>query len=1106
MVRPSQRQQTPSIPPSVQQPPPHITEDTNIPPEDTNSPNHPLFLHQNDHPGLILISKKLIGSDNYSSWGRSMTITLNAKNKLKIITKEYPKPDLTSPLRALWDRNNDMIISWVLNTVSEQISNNLSFINIASALWLELQDHYSQLDRHRIYQLSNDIAQLKQSNYFVEVYYQRMKGYWDEIDALEAPYMCICNCTCENGRLNGAKENRKRLIQFLMGLGESFANLRGQILLMQPLLTATKAYGMLRQEEKQRESLTPKHIAPTVTSTFTNNTHPSQSHFRQNRSFNDTGNHRSDSNARRSTFKQVRPTNNNIAPNSRPRTVNMATASEVASTSTRETQDDSAVFAKMDNLQNQLNQVMLILQNSQGVCDRKVLAAGRYLFIASCIAHIKDAWGNNKRITYGILSDGLYIITPDTTSSPSTPQPSINSISKNLHLWHSRLKHPSIHVQKQIKSIPITPSDVTNFHCDICPLAKQTALPFPSSIFHAKSNFELVHADTWGPYKSSTLNHCKYFLTLVDDYSRTTWTYLLSTKQHVPSTLKTLLPSPIFHTPLTSSPSLSPEPNPSNHSPSTTEPVITEPNTSEPTPEPIIPDSTPPIPTSPTPTITTIESTQPTTNIHLTPSLPTRTSTRQKTTSTKLRDYIHYKPPSQINFTQSKHHISHFINYHNITKPSTLHLINSLNTEKEPTSYKQASKHPKWVEAMNKELDALESNNTWELTLLPPSKQATGSKWVYKIKYKSDGSVERYKGRLVAKGFNQKEGVDYTETFAPVAKMITWFTKLTTFLLSLGFKQSKADTSLLTYFTKDISLVLLIYVDDILITGNSLTFINNIKQQLHNTFSIKDLGPLHYYLGIEFIRSEKGLVMTQRKYAFDLIEHAGLTHTKHAKTPLDPNIKLTYDSGTPLTDSSHYRTLVGKFIYLTITRPDIAFAAQLLSQFSHSPHTTHLKALQRVLRYIKLSLGQGLFFSRTNPLTLQAYCDSDWATCPASRRSVTGFGASFVGAMTMTLGPKGMGLDYNGYSAPEVSLSSQYTIKNDVYGFGVTMLKLLTGRKPFDSSRTRAKQSLVRWATPHLHDMDDLAKMAQPEFWPPMLEVVQALVGLADGKYEQENC
>ncbi|GJV14984.1 retrovirus-related pol polyprotein from transposon RE1 [Tanacetum coccineum] len=196
---------------------------------------------------------------------------------------------------------------------------------------------------------------------------------------------------------------------------------------------------------------------------------------------------------------------------------------------------------------------------------------------------------------------------------------------------------------------------------------------------------------------------------------------------------------------------------------------------------------------------------------------------------------------------------------------------------------------------MSKELAALESNNTWELTLLPPNKQAIGSKWVYRIKYKVDGSVERYKARLVAKGFNQKEGVDYTETFASVAKMVTVRTILTmettsnwhihlldinnaflhgdldeevymtlpsgynkiVFPNAVCFKQRKADTSLFTYFTKDISLVLLIYVDDILLTGNSLGFINNIKQQLHNTFSIKDLGPLHYYLGIEFIRSEK---------------------------------------------------------------------------------------------------------------------------------------------------------------------------------------------------------------------------------------------------------
>ena len=112
-------------------------------PDDPNSPNHSLYLHPNDHPGLILISKKLTGSDNYSTWNRSMMIALNAKNKLKIMTGEYQEPIATSPLRTLRERKNDMIISWILNTISDQISNSLNFINTASDLWSELQEHYS---------------------------------------------------------------------------------------------------------------------------------------------------------------------------------------------------------------------------------------------------------------------------------------------------------------------------------------------------------------------------------------------------------------------------------------------------------------------------------------------------------------------------------------------------------------------------------------------------------------------------------------------------------------------------------------------------------------------------------------------------------------------------------------------------------------------------------------------------------------------------------------------------------------------------------------------------------------------------------------------------
>ncbi|XP_071713065.1 uncharacterized protein [Rutidosis leptorrhynchoides] len=180
--------------------------------EDLTSPNHSSFLHQNDHPEPILISKKLTTSDNYSSWRRSIMIALNAKNKLKIVIGEITKPTVDSNIKALCDRTNHMIISWILNTITDQIANSLSFINSSSNLWKELQEHYSQLDGHNIYQLANEISQLKQGNCTVEIYYQKLKGYWDELDALEAPYMCTCTCNCENGEVNGEMEQRKWLI------------------------------------------------------------------------------------------------------------------------------------------------------------------------------------------------------------------------------------------------------------------------------------------------------------------------------------------------------------------------------------------------------------------------------------------------------------------------------------------------------------------------------------------------------------------------------------------------------------------------------------------------------------------------------------------------------------------------------------------------------------------------------------------------------------------------------------------------------------------------------------------------------------------------------
>ncbi|XP_071717951.1 uncharacterized protein [Rutidosis leptorrhynchoides] len=200
-----------------------------------------------------------------------MTIALNAKNKLQIVTGDYTEPSADSGNKALWDRTNDMIISWIINTISDQIGNSLSFVNSAAALWKELQENYSQLDGHIIYQLTNNIAQLKQTDCTVEIYYQKLKGIWDKLDALESPYACTCQCNCENGRTNGERYQRKRLMQFLMGLDECYANIRGQLLLLQPLPTIAKAYGMIKQEEKQRENHSIKATNSVALLSYTNN-------------------------------------------------------------------------------------------------------------------------------------------------------------------------------------------------------------------------------------------------------------------------------------------------------------------------------------------------------------------------------------------------------------------------------------------------------------------------------------------------------------------------------------------------------------------------------------------------------------------------------------------------------------------------------------------------------------------------------------------------------------------------------------------------------------------------------------------------------------------
>ncbi|RVW92402.1 Retrovirus-related Pol polyprotein from transposon RE1 [Vitis vinifera] len=172
-----------------------------------------------------------------------------------------------------------------------------------------------------------------------------------------------------------------------------------------------------------------------------------------------------------------------------------------------------------------------------------------------------------------------------------------------------------------------------------------------------------------------------------------------------------------------------------------------------------------------------------------------------------------------------------------------------------------------------------------------------------------------------------------------------WYHELRQFLLQFGFINSIADTSLFIFNNHGTILYLLVYVDDIIITGNNVEAAQTFIQQLSQRFSLKDLGPLTYFLGVEVTSHTNGIFLSQRKYIADLLNRTHMTEAKPAPTPLATSPILTLQSGTPLSDPTEYRTVVGSLQYLSLTRPDIAYTVNKLSQFMHQPTSDHWNAV-----------------------------------------------------------------------------------------------------------------------------------------------------------------
>lgn len=210
--------------------------------------------------------------------------------------------------------------------------------------------------------------------------------------------------------------------------------------------------------------------------------------------------------------------------------------------------------------------------------------------------------------------------------------------------------------------------------------------------------------------------------------------------------------------------------------------------------------------------------------------------------------------------------------------------------------------------------------------------------------------------------------------------------------MSIGFKNSKDDTSLFYRYVDKSHIFLLIYVDDILITGDNNEDMSLVLQHLNNIFSLKDLGELHHFLSIEVNHTAQGMHLSQGKYIKELLHKAQIDGAKGFATPMISSSRLSKYEDNGTVNSTTYISVVGALQYVTITRPEIAFSVNKVSQFMVSPLDTHWKTVKRILRYLAETVDYGLYIVKN----LTHFSDSNWASDPDDRRSVTGF-AVYIG-------------------------------------------------------------------------------------------------------------
>ncbi|RVW87693.1 Retrovirus-related Pol polyprotein from transposon TNT 1-94 [Vitis vinifera] len=347
---------------------------------------------------------------------------------------------------------------------------------------------------------------------------------------------------------------------------------------------------------------------------------------------------------------------------------------------------------------------------------------------------------------------------------------------------------------------------------------------------------------------------------------------------------------------------------------------------------------------------------------------------------------------------------------------------------------KQSSDSEKWIEVMKDEMKSMKDNSVWDLVELPKGVKPIGCKWIFKIKQDSKGNIVRYMARLVAKGFTQKECIDYKETFSPVSSKDSFRIIMalvahydlelhqmdvkTAFLNgnidetiymvqpenfeSNDSKQleNTVDQCIYLKFSGSKFIILVLYVDDILLASSDVGLLHETKRFLSSKFDMKDLGNASFVLVIQIHRDRsRGILgLSQKTYIDKVLSRFGMSNCALGDTPVAKGNKFSLHQ-CPKNELEKkdikrfpYASAIGSLMYAQVcTRPNIVYIVGMLGRYLSNPDMDHWKKAKRVMRYLQRTKDYMLTYHRSSHLEIMGYSDSDFAGCLDSRRSTSGY-------------------------------------------------------------------------------------------------------------------